>query len=290
MNNKRILWISLAAALLLTVAVAIIVFQQKRINDSETLSGLVKEELADQYSDIANQYEGYKLTVENDSLYSLLETEQARVQQLQEELRNVKRNNTKRINELTKELKTLRAILQNYVAQIDSLNRLNEQLTDENRRVKADFRQAAQTVSQLTQEKERLTETVQMAAKLSAGNITVNGLNNKNKVTDKIGKMARIAVTFTINGNITAQTGEKTVYIRIKTPLDEALVKSSSDVFPFENRDISYSAKRVVEYGGDEVQMSIYYDITETLAPGSYRVDIFADGNRIGRKEFSLER
>jgi vacuolar-type H+-ATPase subunit I/STV1 len=288
--KKQVLWISIIAALLLIGALSVIFWQRQKMQESEALTEYVKEELADQYNEISTQYEGYKMNIDNDSLFAKLETEQMKVQRLQEELRTVKSTNTKRINELTKELQTLRAILRNYVAQIDSLNKINEQLTDENKRISTRLQQSTQTVSQLTKEKERLTETVNMAAKLSTSNISVKGLNNKDKTTDKIGKMAKLAVSFTINGNITAQTGEKTIYIRIQNPMDEALVKSPYNLFAYENRQIAYSEKRIVEYAGEELQMTIYYAITETLTPGAYRVDIFADGNRIGQKSFTLEK
>jgi hypothetical protein len=290
MKNSKILWISLIITLLLLAAVAVIVYQHQKMEESEALSEYVKEELADQYNYLSSQYEGYKLTIDNDSLFAKLETEQMKVQRLQEELRTVKLTNTKRINELTRELKTLREILRHYVVQIDSLNKINEQLADENKRVTARYNQATQTVTQLTQEKNRLTETVQMAAKLSTSNITVRGLNSKNKVTDKISKIEKLDISFTVNGNITAKTGEKTIYIRIQNPMDELLVKNRGNVFTYENKDINYSEKRTVEYGGEEMTVNIYYDITETLTAGAYRVDIFADGDRIGRKVFNLEK
>jgi vacuolar-type H+-ATPase subunit I/STV1 len=290
--KKQTVWIFVSIALTLAIigAVVLIVLQQRKMKDFELQSEYVKEELADQYMELSDQYEGYKIRIDNDSLFAKLETEQMKVQRLQEELRTVKSTNAKRINELTKELQTLRAILRNYVAQIDSLNKINEQLTVENRQVTAKYNQATKTVSQLTHEKEQLTETVKMAAKLSTSNIAVRGINSKNKTADKIGKMTQLEVSFTINGNITAETGEKTIYIRIQNPMDEPLVKSSGNTFRYENRDISYSEKRTVEYGGEELRVSIYYAITETLTPGSYRVDIFADGNRIGQKSFMLEK
>jgi hypothetical protein len=142
----------------------------------------------------------------------------------------------------------------------------------------------------LTQEKQQLTETVQMASKLDAGNITVTGITDKNKPTNKIGKMAKLEFQFTINKNITAPTGEKTVYIRIQKPDDDVLVKSRGNVFSYENKEINYSAKRTIEYTGEEYRMSIYWDIEEFLSPGTYRVDIFADGNLIGRKSFKLDK
>lgn len=292
MKNKYTLLISIVSALLLVIAGAVYyIFQQrKQMGDLVLQSELNKELLEDEFNDLSVQYEGYKLTISNDSLVAKLETEQMKVQRLQEELRTVKATNVKRINELKKELETLRSIMRGYVQQIDSLNRLNEQLTEKNKQMTAQYRQASQTVSQLTLERSQLQETVQMAAKLDASNISVTGITDKNKPTNKIKKMDQIEVSFTINKNITAEPGEKTIYIRIQKPDDDVLIKSRSNVFTYENREINYSAKRTIEYAGEEYAVSIYWKVEEFLSPGIYRVDIFADGNRIGQKSFELEK
>jgi len=292
MKNKQSLWIILVVVLAAIIAGAIfyILRQQGQMKDLQQQSELVKEELADEYNDLVIDYEGFRMRISNDSLIAKLETEQMKVQRLQEELRTVKATNTKRINELKKELETLRAILKNYVQQIDSLNRINEKLTNENQQVTAKYHQATQTVSQLTKEKEQLKETVQLASKLDVSNITVNGLTNKNKATNQIKKMEKIEVRFVIVKNITASPGEKTIYIRIMKPDDDVLIKSRSNVFVYENKEINYSSKRTIEYEGEEFPLAIYWNIEEYLSPGTYRVDIFADGNRIGQKAFSLEK
>jgi len=292
MKNKQTLWIILSAVLVIIVVAAIIYIyrQQNQMKDLQQQSELVKEELSDEYQDLVIDYEGARKKITNDSLIAKLETEQMKVQRLQDELRTVKATNTKRITELKKELETLRAILRNYVQQIDSLNRINAQLTIENQQVTAKYNQVTQTVSQLTKEKEHLTETVQLASKLDASNITINGLTNKNKVTDKINKMVKIEFQFVINKNITAPPGEKTIYIRILKPGDDVLVKSRSNVFTYEDKEINYSAKRTIEYAGEELPVSIYWDIEEYLSPGAYRVDIFADGNLIGQKAFKWDK
>ena len=292
MKNKQILWIILVVVLLLIIAAAgyYIFRQHGEMKDLQQQSELVKDELTDEYNDLAIDYEGFRMKISNDSLIAKLETEQMKVQRLQEELRTVKATDTKRISELKKELETLRAILRNYVQQIDSLNKINQKLTNENQQVTAKYNQATQTVSQLTKEKEHLTETVQLASKLDAGNITVNGFTNKNKVTDKISKMVKIEFRFVINKNITAPPGEKTIYIRIMKPNDDVLIKSKGDVFTYEDQEINYSAKKIVEYEGEELPVSIYWDIEEYLTPGTYRVDIFADGYRIGQKSFKWDK
>ncbi|MDR1763584.1 MAG: hypothetical protein LBR64_06500 [Dysgonamonadaceae bacterium] len=291
MTNKQGLWVGLIAVVCLAIAALVFVLLQQRsqLNEMQQLSEQNKEELAEEYNELSIQYEGYKKTIKNDSLIAKLEAEQLKVQQLEAELKKTKSTDAKRIGELKKELDTLRKILREYVQQIDSLNRVNQQLTAENQQIRGRYQEASQTVSQLTEEKEKLTETVQLASKLDAGNIVVTGLTNKNKATDKIKKMVQIRVSFVINKNITAVPGEKTIYIRIQKPDDEVLTKSRSNTFVFEDKEINYSSKRTIEYGGEEFPMEIYWPIEEYLAPGTYRVDIFADGNVIGRKSFKLE-
>ena len=60
-----------------------------------------KEELQEEYEDLAIQFDGYQnLDIRNDSLQDLLSKEQKRVQDLLEELRTTKASNARRIAEL----------------------------------------------------------------------------------------------------------------------------------------------------------------------------------------------
>lgn len=271
------------------LAVFFIFKQQKQMDDLVQQSELSKNELSDEYSDLSLAYEGVKQTISNDSLFQLVENEQMKVQRLMEELRTVKATNTRRITELKKELATLRTIMRGYVAQIDSLNTVNKQLTQEKEKVTRQYNQATQTISQLSQEKVHLTERVTLASKLDASNVSVIGINKKNKQEKKIKKMEQLMISFKVNKNITAPTGEKTIYIRIKKPDDDILVKNRANVFLYEDKEINYSSKRVIEYDGEEVPVTIYWPIEEFLSPGTYRVDIFADGSRIASQSFNLE-
>ena len=101
--------------------------------------------------------------------------------------------------------------------------------------------------------------------------------------------MQQFVVTFKIAKNITAPVGEKMVYVRIMKPDDDILVKSRADVFAFEGKEINYSMKKMIEYEGEEVAVTMYWNIEEFLSPGTYRVDIFSDVNLIGQKRFTLD-
>lgn len=280
-----------SAAALVIIGVAIYIYStKKQLNEITEQYAIEKEELADEYTQLAIQYEGYKLDVNNDSLIDKLENERLKVQRLAEELKTTKATNAKKINQLKKELSTVRAVLRSYVAQVDSLNRVNEQLTEENRVVTQKYHSATQSANKLKKEKEVLSQQVTLASKLDAVAIGVEAQTKRNKATTKISKAEKIKVSFTISKNVTAQIGEKEIFVRIMKPDDDALVKNRSNVFKYEDQDINYSIKKIIEYEGEEVPVTVYWNIEEYLYPGTYRADIFADGNLIGRKSFSLEK
>lgn len=66
--------------------------------------------------------------------------------------------------------------------------------------------------------------------------------------------------------------------------------KRQSDTFRYENRNIAFSSKRTVEYSGEDLPVTIYWTVDETLSEGTYRVELFADGNLIGTKNFDLKK
>lgn len=189
---------------------------------------------------------------------------------------------------LKKELRTVRAVLRSYVMQIDSLNKINEALTKENVEVKNKYSQATAQISNLSAEKKSLNEKVTLAAQLDATNISVLPTNKRGKRL-KSERCQKLAISFTIVKNITATTGNKTIYVRIAKPDNEILTKSSANTFAYEDRNIGYSIKKYIEYTGEEQQVTVYWDVEEFLPAGTYHVYLFADGNMIGQNAFSLQ-
>ena len=290
-RKKSLLIIAIIVLALLIGGFAYYIYhQEQRMSDMAEAFVLEKEALMDEYAELSLQYEGEAFKINNDSLFVLWTTEHMKVQRLQEELRTVKATNARRINELRKELETLRAIMRNYVIQIDSLNAANQLLRDENVQVRNRLNQASSQVTQLTRETERLTERVTLASRLDAVGIQVKAVNNRGREVRRANQATRIDITFQLAKNITAPTGEKILYVQLRKPDDDILRKPNSGVFRFENRDIPYSIMRPIEYDGEEQPITMYWNVEEFLSEGTYRVDIFADGNNIGRKSFVLER
>jgi hypothetical protein len=263
--------------------------KEATISDLTKQFDLEKEELTDEYSQLNLQYEGYGLRIGNDSLATMLEAERNKVQRVLEELKTVKSTDLKRINQLKKELETFRVIMKQYVAQIDSLHAENTQLRSENKVVSKRYEDVQQKATTLEGEKKILTDKVTLASILEARNISVESLTNRGRLAKKINKTAQLKFSFVVNKNISAPTGEKYIYVRITQPDESLLVKKNDNVFQFEGKYINYSARRPIDYEGEEVPVVIYWDVEEFLHPGTYRVDIFADGYNIGATTFALK-
>ena len=275
--------------ILLLIGVTILLISEKQTNKELVMEfNLDKEDLENQYTDFARQYDELKLTVSNDSLSVLLEQEQLKTQRLLEELRTVKSSNATEIRRLKKELASLRKVMIGYINQIDSLNRLTAQQKEIIADVTKKYNAASRQISNLSEEKKNLTKTVTLAAQLDATNISVQPTNKRGKTAKKVKDIVKFKINFSIVKNITAETGERTLYIRITKPDNDVLTKSPSNTFPYENRELVYSIKKYIEYNGEEQAVTVYWDVEEYLYAGTYRVDIFADGTLIGPQSFSL--
>ena len=127
--------------------------EQKQVNqDMKELAALDKQEMENEYERFALQYSEMKTQINNDSIVEQLTQEQLKTQKLLEELKKVKADDAREIARLKRELATVRAVLRDYVMQIDSLNRLNENLKRENTRVTAELEQRTQQVVGLSSE------------------------------------------------------------------------------------------------------------------------------------------
>ena len=290
MKKNTLLGIIGAILLAALVGITYLLFMEKQAN-REMLEEfqLEKEDLENEYSNFSQQYDELKLTVANDSLAQLLEQEQLKTQRLLEELRTVKSSNATEIRRLKNELASLRKVMVSYVNQIDSLNRVNEQQRLVIAEVTEKYEAASRQVSSLSEERNTLTKQVTLASQLDATSISVFPQNKRGKEAKKVKDVQKLRISFNIAKNITAQAGEKTVYVRISKPDNGVLTKDRNDTFTYENRQLEYSIKKYIEYTGEEQAVTVYWDVNEVLYAGNYRVDIFADGNLIGSSSFGLK-
>jgi len=287
--NKKIFAVVVLLMLAVMGWLVYSLMQEKQTNkDMQELAALDKQEMEKEYQNFAAQYSEMKTYIKNDSLVEQLTAEQERTQKLLEELRRTHDSDVAEIKRLKKELATVRAVIRSYVIQIDSLNRLNQNLMDENDRVRSELEQSNQVNQTLTTEKATLSEKVAIAAQLDATNISLVPLNKRGKTEKYMKNGKTLAVSFTITKNVTATNGVRSVYVRITTPEGEVL--NGNGTFEYAGKQMAWSMKKDVEYTGEETSLTLYWTVGEYLGGGQYNVSIFCDGQAIGSRNFTFKK
>lgn len=292
MNKKVLIPVIIIGLLLIggVVYLSMSLQKEKQANkEMQELAEMDKKEMENEYQQFADQYSEMKTKINNDSLVAQLTQEQLKTQELLKELKSVKSSDAREIARLKKELATCRAVIRSYILEIDSLNRLNQNLTAENTRVKGQYEEATRQIEGLNSDKASLSEKVAIAAQLDATGIsmTAKKKGNAKKSVKKIKDAKLIAVNFNISKNVTAQNGQRTLYVRVTTPAGGVMGASGS--FNYENRSLQYSMRKTIEYTGNETPVTMYWNVNEVLNPGTYNVSVFADGKLIGSRNFTFK-
>ncbi len=285
-NNLIVIFL----VVILTVVV-VLFFMQRNENQQMVRSlGLQKDSLRVELNRIVVSYDS--LETDNDTLNAELFIAQTKVRDLLLEVDQVKKASYEQISRYQSEVGSLRDIMKNYIVQVDSLNQRNMMLMAENEQVKQEYMVVETKNKELEKEKEQLEQRVERAAALEALNLTVLGINKKGNDVNNKDKAEQFMISFSLSKNVTAKRGAKNIYVRIQRPDQILLVKSSNDLFKFEDLKIQYSAMREVTYEGNELPVNIFWDNVgeEPFMLGEYSIDIFVDGNNIGTTSFSFKK
>jgi hypothetical protein len=295
-KKKNFTIITVATAIIIILGIAVMYFMRKANQKEAEMAEVVeqmnfeKQQVEKEFSNMNQEFAGYTSNIKNDSLVKLLDNQKTKVQQLLDELRVTKSTNARKIAQLRQELATVRKVMIQYVNQIDSLNSANKVLRTENFEVHKKFQAATETVQQLSKDKESLNQVVTKASIMEVINFSMTPLNSKGKKTGWFSQTANLQFSYTVAKNVTAQPGDKTIYLRITRPDGDVLTKGSNNVFQFENKSIAYSATKNFEFTGDAKNDVIYWKIGEILPKGIYRAEFFIDGNRVGSFSFKFEK
>ncbi|MCF8364248.1 MAG: hypothetical protein K9H16_00610 [Bacteroidales bacterium] len=199
--------------------------------------------------------------------------------------------------QIKKKLDQLRVTAQGYVRQMDSLYTVNQELTEENERIRENFRSEQMKNTELKVEKQELEQIVENAAVLKAYNIQATGIRQRGtnqKETDKARRTDRVRVCFTLGENKLVAHGEKQIYIRIARPDNVILIVDESDKYSFSQNGekLQYSIKREINYEGEPIDVCAFWNKgnkDDEAMEGKYSVTIYTDQDKIGEGYFELK-
>lgn len=282
-----------AAIIMLTVFVVILslglsglIFinfhQKKAMVEMEVVLTAEKDLLTNELQDLMFGYDTLKTS--NDTLNIKLEEEQNKIQKLLQ----IQASNAQKILLYKKELSTLRKVMKSYIVQIDSLNTKNKMLIARNAEFQIRLEVVQKTNKELSAIKDELSFKVKKASVIIAKNIHAAPLNNRGKEKDRIDKIEKIRVCFTLRENPIVGAGKKDVYMRIIRPDSLVLALTPENIFSFQEKQMIYSAMRTIEYLNKDVDMCIYFNQNEHFITGKYTIELFLENNQIGTSSFTL--
>ncbi|MGQ1946367.1 hypothetical protein ACT3CD_04605 [Geofilum sp. OHC36d9] len=287
-TNRSLQILLIVSGVVLLGVSLLFIFQTKEMN--EIVDSLTEEKtiLTEEYQNLMTNYDS--LHSDNDTLNEMLTMERERVAHLVEELKTVKATNMGKIREYQKELTTLRGVLRTYIVQIDSLNQINQALTLENQEQRRRYSRIQSSYQKLEEKKDELEKKVTIASQLETANHKAEGLLSNGRTTERSSRAVQLKICFTLLKNLTAPVGMKTVFLRIERPDGQLLMHSRDDLFTYDDAEINYSAKRTIEYGGENTDVCIFYDVDAgELTSGEYKADLFTDGFQVGQMTFKLK-
>ncbi|MBE0667314.1 MAG: hypothetical protein IH593_06515 [Bacteroidales bacterium] len=266
------------------IALIVLYYNQKnKMVEMEQVLTEEKDSLANELRLIMYGYDTLKTS--SDSLKADLLKERTKIQKLLE----VSASNAQLIRKYKAEISTMRDIMKSYIVQIDSLNSRNQVLVAENTVIKQQITEVQQTNVELEKVKEDLTTKVTKASVIQAKDVTAVALNKKRKETDQLNRLDKARVCFTLRENPIASAGNKIVYLRIVRPDQLVITTSPDNLFAVKGEQLIYSASRAVDYSNQDVEMCIFIDNTGDFIAGTYRVELYLDGEMIGSGSFMLE-
>ncbi len=301
-SRRNIIIIAIAAAVAIVVGFLIFTTvratrqaEAARAELEQQQLDMAQADLEREYQDLNDEFaqsENSRRFITDDSVKRELndkyEAARIQVEKLQQELNNQKHKSAAEISKLRNEINTLRALLRHYVEEIDRLNKENQELRNENQQVKDENRRLSSQVTETSKRNEVLSERMTLAEKLNVTGLTLTALNKKGKTEKKVAKAVQLMATFTIPQNNSTPVGEKTIYMRIISPSGQLL--GPGGTFSFEGGNVEYTARKIIEYAGEEIGgVTIYWDVNTPLIAGEYTVELFADNFRLISRKINLK-
>lgn len=282
-NLKGIMYGLAVVALVLAAALAWVWIQKS------TLVGelqVEKDDLTSQIESLQKDYEG--LTSDYDSLNHQLDSSREEISQLVERIKKTEATNRAKMRQYEKELGTLRTIMRGYIVQIDSLNNLNHELTEQAAAARREAAESKRQNAKLSEKVENLSSQVAAGAILKARALRLEAYNASGKLTDRSSRVVRMLATLSLVENEIAQKGPVRVYIRVIGPDGALLQDGSGASFSLNGENFAASASREVDYEGSEVELSIYLNNVPSYTKGVYTVEAYTSQSRLGTAEVLL--
>lgn len=230
---------------------------------------------------------------------SLLGTKSEEVEALKVKIASIlkdKNASASKLKEANGLITELNKKLSSFEEQLVALKRENIELSEDNKQLSEEKSALETERTALNSEKQALEKKIEEGSVLSASNIRMETLKQgKNlvgkaveKETSKATKVDMMRISFDLNDNRISESGDKMIYMVVTGP--NGTVYGRSTFRTHEGKEKVYTATKIVPYHRGEKTYGVTLDWTPSQAfrAGSYHVDLYHMGYKIGSQEVSL--
>lgn len=298
-KSKRLLFLMIFALLLINVGLIYqLVTKNNKLKTTETELVDTTAEL-DELKEIEEELRLNLATktgrnAELDSIIQVRDNEiQSKVAQLRRSLSSGKLT----VAELAKakeELSGLKAQIATMEAEIEELSKENQYLKDENYVIQKQVEVEKEKVAEMVVVNTELVKQVEVGSRIFLKGLDVKPLRDAvfgdYKTTDKISKLDKIDITYTLANNDLAEKGEKELYFQVVKPGGAVLVNkdTGSGLGNFNGGKKQYSVKKVINFQNGNEKGSFSIPKTDGMTEGKYVVNVFSAEHKMGTAEFTL--
>ena len=222
------------------------------------------------------------LNIENSMMLAEISAQRDKI----DGLITIVKNGNWELGKAKKEAATLRVIMKGYIVTIDSINQLNQALTEENTAMRDRVKEVQVINEKLEERQENMEEIIEVGRVLQCTEINVVGIRvtqtGRQRETARADRVEMIKVCFTLLENKIAEPGNKVINLRVTDLEGNVLLP---------NNDGGYSATRNIDYSNDRLDACVFYSVdieTNALISGEYTIEILEQEAVIGSSILNL--
>ena len=239
-----------------------------------------KDSIQHDFQKLLTDFNGIK--TDNEALQGQINSQKTQIEEYIEKINGLSKN-SKELAYYKKKIKELQLNRDAFLAQIDSLTKANKILSDENTVIKSD-------IEKKNAENTELSSKVSKGEKIKGANVLVSAFGKKSKPVSKAKRVTELKICITLIENEIARSGQREVYFRIIDATGTVIHNSTNELFSFNGQQLGYSTKTTIDYQNKTTQVCCSYTCPElTLKTGSYDVEAYTDGEKIGASQITLE-
>lgn len=233
----------------------------------------------------------------NDSMDAYIVTREQRLQSMIDSVRDAKAVSDRTLQRWRNEAYSLRRQINDLEAQVDSINKAYVSLAVENEQNKMDLAQEVVKNEELSTENRELETEVAIGSQLQLTSIYAGAYkvysSGEEDETSRARRAERVKTCITIGANPIAKKGERQFYMRVLTPGLKVLTAerdstTGSNTFMVQGNELFYSASKSVWFENEAANVCLTVD-REEFEKGTYTVEIYTEGAKVGEGRFVLD-